>query len=77
MPTGPTHHRFFNHLGPDGRVESQDAVICRCTVGEDHLDENSSWGVEDVEEDSETRPFDGDEEIWDSSGHDDDYDFRP
>lgn len=76
MPTGPAHARFFNQLGADGRVESQRDEACRCTIGEDHLDESSSWGIEDVEEDSGTQPFAGDEEIWDSSGHDEDYDFR-
>jgi hypothetical protein len=35
---------------------------CRCTIGEDHHDSDFSVGDAD--------------EIWDSSGHDEDYDFR-
>jgi hypothetical protein len=35
---------------------------CRCTLGEDHNDSDFSVGDAD--------------EIWDSSGHDEDYDFR-
>lgn len=76
MPTGPTHHRFINEIGADGQVVEQQSFLCRCMIGDDHLDENSSWGAAPDNDDG-TESFAGDEEIYDSSGHDEDYDFRP
>lgn len=76
MPTGPTHHRFINEIGGDGQVVGQQSFPCRCMIGDDHLDENSSWGAE-ADNDDGTEGFAGDEEIYDSSGRDEDYDFRP
>lgn len=76
MPTGPTHDRFVNELDADGQVVAQQSFQCRCLIGEDHLDENSSWGAES-ESDGDTEGFEGAEEIFDSSGRDEDYDFRP
>ena len=77
MPTGPAHDRFVNEIGPDGQVVAQQSFPCRCTIGDDHLDENSSWGAESDSDDDDTEGFAGDEEIFDSSGRDEDYDFRP
>lgn len=76
MPTGRSHDRFVNEIGDDGQVIAQQSFPCRCTIGDDHLDESSSWGESD-DNDDETEGFAGDEEIWDSSGRDEDYDFRP
>lgn len=45
---------------------------CRCTIGETHFD-----GVPLAEDDAnEGDSFAGAEEIYDSSGRDEDYDFR-
>ncbi|GEB47442.1 hypothetical protein MTE01_33870 [Microbacterium testaceum] len=77
MPTGSAHDRFVNEIGADGAVIDQRSFPCRCMIGEDHLDENSSWGNEPDEPDNGTMPFAGDEETYDSSGRDEDYDFRP
>lgn len=63
MPTGPKH---LKHFELDGSTYAED---CRCMVGEDHEEGEdtplgealSSWEAE---------------EIWLSSGMDEDYDFR-
>ena len=67
-----------NISGPQKREYSVDqkSFRCRCTIGEDHLDASSSWG-ESRDEDDDPAGFAGDEEIWLSSGMDEDYDFRP
>lgn len=75
MPTGVLHDRFVNEI-VDGEVVDQKSFRCRCTIGEDHLDASSSWG-ESSDEDDDPAGFAGDEEIWLSSGMDEDYDFRP
>lgn len=76
MPTGPAHDRFVNEIDAHGQVVDQQSFPCRCMIGDDHLDENSSWGAEQ-DNDDEVEGFAGDEEIYDSSGRDEDYDFRP
>lgn len=55
----------------------QESFLCRCTIGDDHLDASSSWGDEPDEDNEDAPGFAGDEEIWLSSGKDEDYDFRP
>lgn len=75
MPTGIAHDRIVNEL-VDGQVVSQELFPCRCTIGEAHLDESSSWG-DDNNDDDNDEGFAGDEEIWRDSGMDEDYDFRP
>jgi hypothetical protein len=76
MPTGVAHHQFVNEI-VNGEVVDQESFPCRCTIGDDHLDVSSSWGDEPDEEDEDGTGFAGDEEIWLSSGMDEDYDFRP
>jgi len=78
MPTGAAHDRFVNEI-VDGKVVDQESFPCRCTIGEDHLDDSSSWGAEESadDDDDDDTGFAGDEEIWLSSGMDEDYDFRP
>lgn len=75
MATGVSHHRVVNKV-VNGQVVDQESYPCRCMIGEDHLDESSSWGDEEDDDDG-TVGFAGDEEIWLSSGMDEDYDFRP
>ncbi|MCK8608886.1 hypothetical protein [Agromyces sp. C10] len=62
MPTGPKHIRSYDLLHPDGREEHIEEP-CRCTIGDDHdaSDALSPWEAED---------------IYMSSGMDEDYDFR-
>lgn len=46
--------------------------------GEDHLAAGSSWGDDGAPDDDDNdEDFAGSEEIWLSSGMDEDYDFRP
>lgn len=75
MPTGAAHDRFVNKI-ENGKVVDQESFPCRCTIGEDHLDDSSSWGDQENDRDGVDTGFAGDEEIWLSSGMDDDYDFR-
>lgn len=64
MPTGARHYRVVQE-GTDG----EGGIECRCTIGEDHVDGEggpmSNYLSADVAED-----------IWLSSGMDEDYDFR-
>lgn len=62
MPTGPKHIHSYDLRHPDGREEHVEED-CRCTIGEDHDDSDalSPWEAED---------------IYMSSGMDEDYDFR-
>lgn len=53
---------------------TQDYVTCRCMIGEDHID-GPDYGDEDGGDDV-GESFAGAEEIYDSSGRDEDYDFR-
>lgn len=76
MPTGVAHDRFVNEI-VNGEVVDQKSFPCRCMIGDDHLDDSSSWGDELDEDDEDETGFAGDEEIWLSSGMDEDYDFRP
>lgn len=73
MPTGPEHAHATNTL-VNGEI-TQDYVICRCMIGEDHIDGPQSVDEED-DSDDESESFAGAEEIFDSSGRDEDYDFR-
>lgn len=69
MPTGPAHdHVTTEYVG--GEL-TQTIMPCRCTIGETHFD-----GVPLSVEDDEGESFAGAEEIYDSSGRDEDYDFR-
>lgn len=66
MPTGPKHKKFTRD---DGDPESVWAEQCRCMIGEDHFaDEDEPAGEGLSESDAE--------DIWLSSGMDEDYDFR-
>lgn len=76
MPTGAAHTRFVNEI-VNGEVVDQESFPCRCTIGDDHLDASSSWGNEANDDTDDGSGFAGDEEIWLSSGMDEDYDFRP
>ena len=76
MPTGSAHDRIVNEV-VNGEVVGQQLFPCRCTRGEDHLDDGSSWGDEgDPDDFHPESSFAGAEEIWLSSGMDEDYDFR-
>lgn len=76
MPTGPAHHSLVNEI-VDGDVVAQEATPCRCMQGEDHLADGSSWGDDgDPNDFHPEASFAGSEEIWLSSGMDEDYDFR-
>lgn len=61
MPTGPKHLRWYDTL-IDG-VEERHEEDCRCMIGDDH-------------DDSQVLSDDEAEDIWRSSGMDEDYDFR-
>ncbi len=63
MPTGAKHHRLYEVNTARERVEE-----CRCTIGEDHDDEGNYLSDYLSESDAE--------DIWLSSGMDEDYDFR-
>lgn len=71
MPTGPGHVRLVNTI-VSGEL-SQKACPCRCMEGEDHIEGPTS--VDNVEE-PQDHSFAGAEEIYDSSGRDEDYDSR-
>lgn len=73
MPTGPAHERIVNEV-VNGEVVAQQVFPCRCMQGEDHAADDSSWGDEDDSHPESN--FAGAEEIWLSSGMDEDYDFR-
>ncbi|MGC0377637.1 hypothetical protein [Streptomyces sp. SAI-229] len=71
MPTGPLHDRVVNSI-VDGEL-TQEIFPCRCMEGDDHIEGPDSV---DHEEEPEGYSFAGAEEIWLSSGMDEDYDFR-
>ena len=73
MPTGEAHDRVVNSI-VDGEF-TQEAFPCRCMIGSDHIEGADFPGEEPFEED-EVESFAGAEEIYDSSGRDEDYDFR-
>lgn len=79
MPTGSAHDRIVTEL-VNGEVVGTQSFPCRCMQGEDHLADGSSWGDDgDDGDDDDFHPeanFAGAEEIWLSSGMDEDYDFR-
>lgn len=76
MPTGPEHDRIVNEI-VNGQIVAQERFSCRCMQGEDHLAAGSSWGDEgDPNDFHPEASFAGAEEIWLSSGMDEDYDFR-
>jgi len=64
MPTGRKHFRLV-----DDPVHGEGGIYCRCTIGADHYD-----GDEDPA--SEALSASDAEDIWLSSGMDEDYDFR-
>lgn len=71
MPTGPLHDRAVNSIV--NAELAQEIFPCRCMIGEDHIEGPTSV---DYEEEPEDYSFAGAEEIWLSSGMDEDYDFR-
>ncbi|MFJ8114262.1 hypothetical protein [Streptomyces sp. NPDC096132] len=71
MPTGPLHDRAVNSI-VNGEL-TQEIFSCRCMIGEEHIEGPDSV---DYEEGPEDYSFAGAEEIWLSSGMDEDYDFR-
>lgn len=62
MPTGPKHNHSYDVMYADG-TEEHVIEPCRCTIGEDHDDSDMLSPTEA-------------EDIWRSSGMDEDYDFR-
>lgn len=73
MPTGPEHDHVVNSV-VNGQF-TQEITSCRCMIGEDHFD--GPWPGDGEEDDEgEGESFAGAEEIYDSSGRDEDYDFR-
>jgi hypothetical protein len=74
MPTGPEHAHVTNTI-VNGEI-TQDYVICRCMIGEDHIDGPQSIDDDEYDDDDGGGSFAGAEEIYDSSGRDEDYDFR-
>ncbi|MWV47882.1 hypothetical protein GRS96_01170 [Rathayibacter sp. VKM Ac-2803] len=72
MPTGPLHDHVVNSI-VSGEF-TQEATPCRCMIGEDHVE--GPWPGEDEPETDAATSFAGAEEIWESSGKDEDYDFR-
>ena len=63
MPTG-RKHVVYTSQDEDSEVESD----CRCTIGEDHDVDGYAMGVGLSASEAE--------DIWRSSGMDEDYDFR-
>lgn len=63
MPTGPKHYRVHEF-----RTSTEWDEPCRCMIGEDHDDEDCPIGAYLSESEAE--------DIWLSSGMDEDYDFR-
>ncbi|WP_371602306.1 hypothetical protein OG345_05300 [Streptomyces sp. NBC_01220] len=72
MPTGPLHDRAVNSI-VNGEI-TQEVFPCRCVEGDDHIEGPTSLGGEEEEDEGYSVP--GAEEIWLSSGMDEDYDFR-
>ncbi|MFB6627229.1 hypothetical protein ACFCWD_22860 [Streptomyces sp. NPDC056374] len=72
MPTGPLHARVINRL-VNGEI-TQEVFPCRCTLGEDHIEGPDFGDFEEPEPEGDSVPYA--EEIWLSSGMDDDYDLR-
>lgn len=83
MTTGKAHRRITEiELPYDGSDnERRSFVQCRCTIGEDHNDENvllSQYDpAEDEEDDMEGEPLSvyAAADIWRSNGEDPDYSF--
>ncbi|MFJ8923815.1 hypothetical protein ACIREK_30610 [Streptomyces sp. NPDC102415] len=71
MPTGPQHDRVVNSI-VNGEI-TQEVFPCRCMEGDDHVEGPTSI---DYEEEPEGYSVPGAEEIYLSSGMDEDYDFR-
>jgi hypothetical protein len=73
MPTGPLHDHVINSF-ENGEFK-QTISNCRCMIGDDHTE--GPW-PDDRQDDSEdeSESFAGAEAIYDSSGRDEDYDFR-
>jgi hypothetical protein len=63
MPTGKKHYRVS-----EANTAHESTEQCRCTLGEDHDDEGNAMSNYLSEDDAE--------DIWLSSGMDEDYDFR-
>jgi hypothetical protein len=64
MPTGAKHYRIVQDP-----THGEGGIECRCTIGEDHLDCDDGPVSNYLGEDEA-------EDIWLSSGMDEDYDFR-
>ncbi len=78
MSTGAAHERAVNTI-VNGEI-TQEIFPCRCAIGEFHMEGPTDIGpgndVDDDGDDDGDFPFAGAEEIFDSSGRDEDYDFR-
>lgn len=83
MTTGKAHHRITEIQIPyDGSDnERQSVAPCRCTIGEDHHDQNVLYSqydpAEEEDDDMEGEPlsvYDA-ADIWGSKGQDEDYRF--
>ncbi|TFC86674.1 hypothetical protein [Cryobacterium sp. TMT3-29-2] len=64
MPTGAKHNRIVHDP-----IHGEGGMECRCTIGEDHLEGDDS-ALSNYLSESDA------EDIWNSSGRDEDYDFR-
>jgi len=72
VPTGQAHDRAVNTIVKGELV--QEVFPCRCMEGEDHIEGPTE--VDSADADDSGFSFSGAEEIYDSSGRDEDYDFR-
>lgn len=63
MATGKSHY-----VADDENFDPRTADVCRCTIGEDHDTDGNRFSEALSEWDAE--------DIWLSSGQDEDYDFR-
>ena len=63
MPTGKSHY-----VANSEQFDPRKADVCRCTIGEDHDPDGNQF--------SESLSDWEAEDIWLSSGMDEDYDFR-
>ncbi len=64
MPTGAKHYRIIQDP-----IHGEGGIECRCMIGEDH-DEGDDFPLSNSLSESDA------EDIWRSSGMDEDYDFR-
>lgn len=69
MPTGQKHSKFIEIPEITSDPDEIYATECRCTIGEDHYEGDEGPASERISSSDA-------EDIWLSSGMDEDYDFR-